>query len=441
MKRFPLLALLAIGLVAAGCRGTGGGTGGGDGGGMPSPVAMGTGEAGSEATAPGGTVVRTPISLSALLDQTGSLAHFGESAAVALELAVEDVNRELGDQVELQPISIVDSQVNPARALEALKFLHENGQWIVIGPQSSAELAEVKPYADANGIILVSPSSVARSLSIAGDNVFRLAPDDTLQAEAMSAMLREAGLESVVMVVRDDVWGDDLSSQVKGMLAEDPPVAVDEITYAPSTTDFAELVSGIDEHVRQAVAEHGADKVGVYLLAFAEAVPILAEASHHPDLAAVRWFGASAMAQSPALTSDPLAAAFAESVGYPCPVFGLDPTTEDRWAPLRERIEARTGQDADIYALAAYDAVWLIAKTLLAAGKPDDFTAFKAQLPQTAATYVGVTGPMELNEAGDRKRGNDDFWAVRVSAGGPEWLRVATYDSLTHALTTDVRQP
>jgi hypothetical protein len=57
--------------------------------------------------------------------------------------------------------------------------------------------------------------------------------------------------------------------------------------------------------------------------------------------------------------------------------------------------------------------------------------AGQSSLVQVAGSYAGATGSTELNEAGDRKSGSYDFWAVREGHGGGhdsyEWASVATY--------------
>src|SRR5207244_389661 len=46
-----------------------------------------------------------------------------------------------------------DTQLDPAKALAAIQDLDKRGVKIVIGPQSSAEVAMIKPYADAHNIL------------------------------------------------------------------------------------------------------------------------------------------------------------------------------------------------------------------------------------------------------------------------------------------------
>jgi hypothetical protein len=40
-----------------------------------------------------------------------------------------------------------------------------------------------------------------------------------------------------------------------------------------------------------------------------------------------------------------------------------------------------------------------------------------------------------LNEAGDRRYGDFDFWAIRMQDGMPRWTRVALYEGRTGRLT------
>ena len=69
---------------------------------------------------------------------------------------------------------------------------------------SSAEVSEVKSYADANGLLVISQSSTSPTLSIPGDSLFRFCPDDTMQGEAIARVMREHGMRWIVPIRRDD---------------------------------------------------------------------------------------------------------------------------------------------------------------------------------------------------------------------------------------------
>ena len=73
---------------------------------------------------------------------------------------------------------VYDTKLDPTLALEAIKELDRRGVSVIIGPQSSAEVAMIKPYADRRHILVISQGSTASSLAIPGDNIFRFCPDE-----------------------------------------------------------------------------------------------------------------------------------------------------------------------------------------------------------------------------------------------------------------------
>src|SRR4029078_7993728 len=98
------------------------------------------------------------------------------------------------DAVNAQPasaglpkVSIVvkDTQLKPDNALDQLKALVSEGVKVVVGPQSSSEVAAIKDYADENGVIVISQGSTSSTLSQGGDDIYRLPPDDRQETAAM----------------------------------------------------------------------------------------------------------------------------------------------------------------------------------------------------------------------------------------------------------------
>ena len=81
------------------------------------------------------------------------------------------------------------------------------------------------------------------------------------------------------------------------------------------------------------------------------------------------------------------------------------------------------------YASLAYDAFWVAALTLNATVTTNDFSSLKNTLVHKANSYLGVTGNTTLNDAGDRKYGNYDFWVVaeKEDHDGFYWERVGKY--------------
>ena len=48
----------------------------------------------------------------------------------------------------------------------------------------------IKPFADANNILVISQGSTASSLAIPNDNIFRFCPNDIREADAIVALMQ-----------------------------------------------------------------------------------------------------------------------------------------------------------------------------------------------------------------------------------------------------------
>jgi branched-chain amino acid transport system substrate-binding protein len=148
---------------------------------------------------------------------TGSGFTLGQDTVAALQIAEE--------QLEADAISqhggyrfkffVRDTQHDPSKALEAIMDLDRRGVQIIIGPQTSSEVAMIKPYADAHNILVISQGSTAHSLAIPEDNIFRLCPDDTLEAAAIVALMSHDGIQTIVPLWRNDAGNNGLHDSVK----------------------------------------------------------------------------------------------------------------------------------------------------------------------------------------------------------------------------------
>ena len=378
------------------------------------------------------------VTIGGIFPLTGAASSFGPNARAAMEIAIEDVNRAVGrNALGLRfAARVEDGRFDPVVALEKARALRAAGIRVVIGPTSSAQVALLKPYVDANGVLIVSPSSTAGSLAIAGDNIFRLAPSDSLEAVAITAMMRDDSLRAIVPIWHDDPSANDLVKAVRGRVTELGGSVLQGVRYG-AAPDFSVIVPALRAQVDDAIKRYGRENVGVYCTGFEEVVKILSTASNDPVLSSIRWFGSDAGIMPDQLLSVPAAAKFASLVGYPNPIASLDDDTREYWQPIAERIRARSGQPAsgfDAYTLAVYDAVWVAAKAYLTVGPDAGIDHLKQAFMTAAATNFGATGWTVLNTAGDRKYGDFDFWAMRDVNGVQRWTRVALYQTRTQKL-------
>ena len=367
-----------------------------------------------------------------LVSLTGSGFSLGRSTVAALQIAEEQIEAEAIRQhggYRFQ-FFVRDTQQNPSKALEAIQDLDKRGVQIIIGPQTSSEVRMIKPYADVHNILVISQGSTASSLSIAGDNIFRLCPDDTLEAAAIVALMSNDGILHIVPLWRNDAGNnglhDSVEAQFKVLLGT---TVTSGFRYEPSTTDFSQATTEIAAQINDLISQNtNPSTIAVYLAAFDEVVDIFTAAhSLGAPLSTTKWYGSDGVALSAALIGDATAAAFAASVDYPNPIFGLPDSLQSEWQPISDAIEARTGIKPDAFALSTYDGLFVIQRALEDVGDLKNFAAFKAAFVSEADAYQGITGSLALNSAGDRANGDFDFWAVRLENGSYGWVRIGSY--------------
>ncbi|MFB5601093.1 MAG: ABC transporter substrate-binding protein [Nitrososphaeraceae archaeon] len=367
------------------------------------------------------------IRLGALLPITGTLSSVGESGLVTLNIVTKDINNYLDDINSPYRIKILveDTGTNPEIALKKLKLLKEKGVDIVIGPASSASTMHLKNYTDENGIMLIGFSSTAPSLSVAEDNIFRLIPDDSYQAKAISKKMWHDGIRVIVPFVRSDVYGNDLLNFTETNFEDLGGIVVEGIKYKPPIGQFAASLNRINyvfwgqelltlnSKVKELATEYTLNEIGIYLIAFDEIVPILSQANSHPLLEKVRWYGSEATVKYEKIISNYESSVFAANSKYVAPLYGFNETDNKK---LESFLEAYDEYDTEAILTFdgpyLYDAVWLAAFTKIKSNNTNEVELLKSEFINISNSYTGITGPTILNEFGDRLYSSYDFWSV-----------------------------
>lgn len=369
------------------------------------------------------------IRIGALFSLTGDGASLGAASAAALQLAVRDINREMGAlHLRYQVINdIEDSRLTASVAAEKIKVLYGRGAQIVIGPQSSSEAGAVLPFANANGILVISQGSTASSLAIAGDYLFRLAPNDKLEGAAQAALMQADGIDTIIPMWRADAGNTGLHDSTKRSLDALGGKVLDGVSYDPATTDFTSAVAALSKQANSIKDTRPGAHVAIYLASFEEAEDIFRLARLDGALSALRWYGGDGVVQSRAMLADANVAAFAVATKFTAPNVGLDESARDQWQPVSDEIKASIGFAPDAYALSVYDAAWVA--VLSAIEVENDGTKLRDSFVRNVQRYWGLTGPTALDAAGDRKIANFDFWTIEPVNGAPDWVRTAQYNS------------
>jgi branched-chain amino acid transport system substrate-binding protein len=389
-------------------------------------------DSGNPATTPDGA--DKTLSIGGLLSLTGgNWNSLGIASKAAMEVARDEINSYFASVNSgiAVTLNVADTRLDTGIAVTKAGDLITSGVNAIVGPQSSAELRAVRSAVALSKVLMVSQGSTASSLSLAGDNVFRFCPDDRLEGAATAALMIADSVHAIVPMCRADAGNIGLFQSTTAALLQRGGTFSAGVEYGTETLDYSAVVQAAKAQAVQLVNLYGASRTGFYLAAFDEAAEILKRAAGDPVLSTLKWYGGDGTVLSTTLTGDEAAASFASSVTFACPTYGLEDAASDRWQPVVLEIKSRTGVDPDAFALAAYDAVWVLALAFQSTGGSDDISLLRNAFLKTADQYYGATGWTALNEAGDRKNGNYDFWCIKNAGGQYAWAKTASYNSLS----------
>lgn len=123
---------------------------------------------------------------------TGSEASFGTATVQGVKLAAEEINASggvLGRQIRLV---IEDDQGRAEEAASVVtKLITSNGVVALIGENSSNQSLAAAPIAEANKVVMISPSSTNPRVTQVGPHIFRVCFTDPHQGKALAVFVRQ----------------------------------------------------------------------------------------------------------------------------------------------------------------------------------------------------------------------------------------------------------
>ena len=339
--------------------------------------------------------------------------------------AERDVNAYCEDQdtrYQFQ-FSVKYCDAQTSKALAVTREFKESGVSLVIGHAWSSMCKASLQYVNENDVLLLSPASSSSTLSLPGDNLYRLTPPDTVQAWMCSEMLASLDYEAVVVLQRGDAWADAIYSALEKECAEKGVEIIDRIRYGPEEQDYYTYLERANRSLLMGVETYGRKGVAVQLIGFSEAFVVLLQAQAYPALMETVWLGTEG-------SSDTLKVV--DHAGEPASTVGLIGAVVAPPGWVVEGVEAPSFFDA-----ALYDCCWVYALSMLEADSTSATDVVEV-LPRVASTYRGVTGICVLNENGDREM--VDF-ALKgyseTSPGSYAFKEYGFYNSTTGQITWD----
>ena len=189
MKKRKILSLVTALCLALGLTACGGGT-----------DETAAEDSGSDDTASGDSV----ITIGMIGPLTGSLAVYGTHNERGVELAIEEINAAggvtLSDGTYQLAVDTRDDQGDSTECVNAMNALISDGIQLVIGSATSGCTSAITSIANSEGVVLITPSGTADSLTTSMGYVFRTCFRDSFQGELAAQYAADQGYTRVGIV-------------------------------------------------------------------------------------------------------------------------------------------------------------------------------------------------------------------------------------------------
>jgi len=361
------------------------------------------------------------------------------SLAHLISWAQEDINQymEENGQGYRFEFLIENAEASEAEHLDRVMNLHLNGVDLIIGGAWSGQALGSLPFINTAEMLLLSPSSTTPTLSIPGDNLYRLSWSDSFQVPIIAEMLWSYGIEACI-VIQGEGYGEDPiytifedNYESMGGVIIDGPISSDD----GSDSNFIERAENI---AHEAADEYGVENVGILTIRHGEINAFLGHVQDFQTLYKLKWFRIDGDIDHWILEE-------AIDEADHLKVYGLQPSLSNfpRYQDLNERFYDETGENLDSYGANWYDACWIYALSVVEIGSAEA-EYVKKVLPRVASSYTGASGPFILDENGDRLPGDHDIWGYGIGDdGSPLYEKFGHYDHITAEATwaPDLNRP
>jgi len=216
------------------------------------------------------------LSFGMVSPKRGQFNFQGPAMQAGAQLAINDVNAAgaiPGIAVQLDPANQLDEgDPSTDTVKQATDTLLARDVDVIIGPALSASTAKVIDHVTCAGVILFSPVNGAALFATYPDHglYFRTSPSDMFRVPILAALIVADGNRTVVVMARDDVWGNGLR-QATTIAIENAGVSVlGSFSYNPNAPNFNREVQRVKAHNPDAIVLIGVTESDVILRAMTE---------------------------------------------------------------------------------------------------------------------------------------------------------------------------
>ena len=337
---------------------------------------------------------------------TGGIAHLGKDNENGARLAVEEINKagglNVGGTTYTLELMAEDDAADPKTGkIVAQKMVDSKVIGVVGHLNSGVSIPANEVYAQA-GIVQVSPSSTNPKYTIDGKKTsgglttsYRVVATDAQQGPAL-ALYALNTLKAKSIAVIDDAteYGKGLADTVERVSKEKGVKVVAREASTSTATDFKAILTKIKAKNPDVIMFGGMDDTTAKIALQMKQLGIKARL----------------MSGDGACTDKFIELAKDAANSLVCSEAGMPLSQMVKGADFEAKYKERFNAVVQIYAPFAYDAVYVIAEAIKAAGAVDSIKVLE-QMPKVK--YSGVTGDISFDEKGDLKQGAITIYEVK----------------------------
>lgn len=334
------------------------------------------------------------ITLGMIGPLTGSVAVYGTHIANGVDLAVEEINAAggvtLSDGTYQLAVERKDDQGDTTECVNAMNALISEGIQLVVGSATSGCTSAITSIANSEGVVLITPSGTADSLTTQMDYVFRTCFRDSFQGQLAAQYAADKGYTKVgIVYCSADTYSSGLRDAFvsacadKGIdiVAEESVATMTEVDY---TNQFNQMVAAGAELV---FTPFYYDVMGPYLIPQARSVGfdgILLGGDGVDNTETTIPDGADLSAYNNVMFINH---------------YSTELATSDVSAKFVESYEAKYGESPNNFDALAYDAVYVLKDAMESCGAADA-ASVQVALADTSKVYDVSTGSFSFDDTG-----------------------------------------
>ena len=314
---------------------------------------------------------------------TGDYANYGTLCRQAVEMAIDEINAKGGVNGASIKLFAEDSEGDSQKALAAMEKLSSSDKvCAIIGPVLTGETFSVAERAQAEGIVIITPSASHKDITNVGDYIFRTTPSDGLQGEVAGKYWSQVlGYTKLAVLYAKNDYSQGLYESMSEAFTQDGGQIVAAETFMVGDKDFKTQLTKLKNTDAQAI----------YLPDYtAEMAQILEQAA---QLGIDKPFLSGDGFLSEEIYS--LAGQYTDGVVYTASA-RVEESNKNK--EFKDAYTARGGIGPDSFATNAYDATYILVSVIEKVGT--DRKAIKTGMEQVK-DFEGVNGIINFAPNGD----------------------------------------